>query len=171
MRLRQLALALTAAGALVAGLGLPADASSAGFTVSSTKVTTGDSVSVSLTDGCRDEQGNAGYGVVDVYNDDTGKKLAQLKFEDATFFTGNSVTFPTAGNYHLSRSCNGCPMGSISVVVSDPAPETTTTTTTVASAPAETTTTTAPAVVESVAEAQPAPAATPVKTATLSYTG
>lgn len=165
MRLRQLALSLTTAGALVAGLGLPADAAGVGFTVSDTNVTTGSTIGVQLTDGCLDANGDRGYGVIDVYNDDTGVKLAQLKYKDDAFFTGDTVTFPKAGNYHLSRSCDNHYTGSISVVVTDPAPTTTA---------APTTTTTAPVAVETETVEQPAPAPAPAAkpvVADIAYTG
>lgn len=169
MRLRQLALSLSTAGALVAGLGIPAGAAGAGFTVSDTSVTTGSTIGVSLTEGCRDANGDRGYGVIDVYNDDTGVKLSQLKYKDDAFFTGSTVTFPTAGNYHLSRSCDNHYTGSIKVLVTDPVATTTTTTTTTVAPDAPV----APVEVESIVEVQPAPAppATPVRTATVSYTG
>lgn len=183
MKLRQAVAALSVSAMAVIGLQTTAGADGAGFTVSTTTVVAGGSVTVTLTEACVTEEGAPDYGNVNLYNETTGTVVSvrDIKFDE--FINGATATFTlaTPGEYSLQRFCDDCGyMGRIDLTAT--APVTTTTAPTTTAAPTTTvagattvapSTTVAPVKVEKAVEVKPAPAkgATPIKSRTVSYTG
>lgn len=180
---RALAVVSLSAVAVVGGITTTAGAGGPGFTVSTTQVTAGGSVTVSLTEECLNEEGAPDYGNLNLYNETTGSVVTIRDTKGDHFYDGSSATFTlsTPGEYSLQRFCDSCGyIGRIDITVTAPATttttapaQTTTTTTVVGSATTVAPTTTVAVAVEKAVESKPTAAAgaTPIKSTTVSYTG